>query len=286
MDAMWYRKDISLSEALELYRTHLILANRAQSTIEIYGHVLGRFINRFEGDRAARSIKEGELANYLAQFHFSCSRNYAIFVSQVVTRFFDWMMETGRIPLNPTAQLSIGCPKEEPIIPLRDDEIKRLVAGCTTRLERAVLLLLLDCGLRRAELCGLQWEDIDLIQGTLLVRGKGRKARLVSLNPLPQTALTDYLKEVRPLDGSIWQQPFDGSRLSYVLNKLGRRVGVPRVHPHLLRHTWACRLYLSGVDLLALKELGGWESWGMVERYAKWTVQQRALDVHRQHPVA
>jgi len=166
--------------------------------------------------------------------------------------------------------------------------------------DRALLELLYGSGLRVAELCSLDLEDLELRHGTVQVTGKGRKERRVPISDDARAALERYL---------------DGSRRSFLesgraqaampalfLNKRGRRLdprsvraslsryatadGLPPVSPHGLRHSFATHLLDAGADLRVVQELLGHENLATTEIYTHVSTERLREVYEQSHPRA
>lgn len=142
--------------------------------------------------------------------------------------------------------------------------------------DRAILLTLLDSGVRAAELCALTLGDYDAKRGRLLVqRGKGDKARFAVIGQRAQKAVWRYLaqrpdaKPRDPLFATRNGAPMQRTTLGQMVARMGDRAGVANVHPHRFRHTFAINFLRNGGDVLTLRELLGHESLAMVQRYAR-----------------
>jgi integrase/recombinase XerD len=208
--------------------------------------------------------------------------------------FFRWYAEETK-SVNP--MLAIPAPKapSRVIEPLNRDEIAKIIKACDTTKEaastrragftmkretatrdRAIVLLLLDAGLRASELCHLSIGDVDLTTGKVTVReGKGGKDRVTYLGKVARKALWRYLSSrgtTRPADPLFVtreERPLDRDRLVKLFAGLGERAGVVGLHPHRLRHTFATEFLRNGGNLLGLQRLLGHSSLEMVRRYAE-----------------
>ena len=123
-----------------------------------------------------------------------------------------------------------------------------------------MLKLMLNSGLRSHEVCELRVKDLTLPAGKLLVRGKGGRQRIIWLGPNDLTDLLGYIRDAAPA-GLIFQtghrQKIDTRFLRTILSRIGSRSGLKRVHPHLLRHTFATDLLRETKNLpLVQKALG------------------------------
>lgn len=177
-------------------------------------------------------------------------------------QFCRWGAEAGRVERDPTAQVKL--PRDEKSAPgwLTKQEQYRLIreaeracAANTPARKRlamrdlALLVFLLNTGLRIAEACALMPEDVQIGErsGWVMVRGgKGNKSRKVPLNAEARKALRVWLDERGEAAGGLFDLTPSGAYRR--LAELGRRAGV-EVHPHALRHTLAKNLVDAGVGL-------------------------------------
>ena len=150
----------------------------------------------------------------------------------------------------------------------------------------AILMLLLDCGLRIAELASLKLGDVDTDTGTIVVqRGKGGKGRMMHIGDKAQKALWRYLCLYRngDSDGLFVGQdgkPLERAGLQTMIERLGRKSGV-KVHAHKLRHTFAISYLRNGGDIFSLKYLLGHNSLTMVEHYLQSLNAEDAAKAHK-----
>ncbi len=153
-------------------------------------------------------------------------------------------------------------------------------------------------GLRVSELVGLNVESVDLARGQLRVWGKGGKERVALLGQPAVHAIQAYLRDGRPklvkgqTSHALFLNQRGGGRLTaraiaMILNKQARRADVDgRIHPHLMRHTFATHLLDGGADLRVVQELLGHADLATTQVYTHVT-QARARQVYRKaHPRA
>ncbi len=208
-------------------------------------------------------------------------------------RFCGWLVAEGDLAANPMAGLEPPNPPAKPVPVLSDDELARLLKACggrefRDRRDEAVVRLLLDCGLRVSELCGLRLDDVDLDQASALVHGKGNKVRPVYFGSRTTRALDRYLRLRKQhrhahrealLLGQRGPMSPDGVR--DMLETRGRAAGIEDLHPHRFRHTWAHDYMLHGGQERDLKRLAGWSSDVMLERYGASAADHRAREAAR-----
>jgi site-specific recombinase XerD len=167
---------------------------------------------------------------------------------------------------------------------LSDVEVTLLLeAASMYRRDVAIVSLMLDSGLRASELTGAKIEDLNINRATLKVLGKGRRERIVSFGRTTSRYITSYMLHERPNDclserifvSSIGRDMNRGS-LYQLFVRLRGRSGISRLHPHLLRHSFASAFLLAGGSAFLLKEALGHSSMDMVLHYLHFTGVQVA----------
>jgi len=275
-----------------------------------------------EGTRRAYATDLAELAEWAAesglgpaQVRYPDLRRFAARLSErrlakssvarklaAVRSLYDFLLRARRVPQNPADLLA--SPKRDQMLPrtLNRDEVARLLDRIPARTplemrDRAMLELAYSCGLRCAEIVGLELGAVDFDSERVRVRGKGGAERLVPVGEPAQLALGRYLERARPLlvHDSAERALFlsrNGRRLSG--SDLRRRLGrwlrnaaiSGRVSPHALRHSFATHLLEGGADLRAIQELLGHASISTTQIYTRveagWLRHQYA----RSHPRA
>ena len=180
--------------------------------------------------------------------------------------FYRWLLRHGRIHANPAQP--IRAPKAPRKLPqvLDPDEAKALVEVPTDvplgLRDRALLELFYSSGLRLSELCALRWQDLDLVGGLVTVLGKGNKQRSVPVGSFARTALAAWMQDQQAAsDAFVFpgrKGPMSSRGVQARLRTLAQRQGLfKRVHPHLLRHSFASHVLESSGDLRGVQELLG-----------------------------
>lgn len=170
---------------------------------------------------------------------------------------------------------------------LSTEDVQKLLAYCQTPRDKALILLMVDTGLRRAEVCALNWEDVEISNGLVrVVRGKGGKARSVVVGIATRRALLAYRRKIDPQPSQPLFQTkeagrFTNSGLRSLLLRIGERSGV-KVSPHALRRTFATMSLRAGMNLLHLQGLLGHSTIEMTRRYVQ-MVDDDLLEAHKTH---
>ena len=212
--------------------------------------------------------------------------------------FFRFLQREGFILVNPTQDMKLQQPLFLPKA-LSITKVEALIAfhDLQTPLgqrNRALFEVLYGTGLRLSECARLDLSDIDLKEGALLVRnGKGRKDRYVPLTGRARDAVQAYLVESRPLfaerrDSGALFLATRGHRLSdqsirNMVRGTGKKIGT-KVHPHVLRHSFATHLLEGGASVAHVQKLLGHQSIGSTGIYTKVETGALRRMIEKRHP--
>lgn len=190
-----------------------------------------------------------------------------------ISSFCSFLARTGRLERNPVDNLLK--PKKQrklPDIPSLDD-CRALIAAAATPREKALLLMMMAAGLRRAEVLDLRLADVSADLHQVTVRGKGDKQRLVFLPDEAATALADYLSTRTAASEWLFVnkagQRVGNTSFARMFRRIKRKAGLGSrdLTPHRLRHFYATRLLHSAVDVRTVQTLLGHASLSSTEIY-------------------
>ena len=228
----------------------------------------------------------------LGRKHQSGSPATALVRFKSLQQLFRHCVEEGELEASPMAGMRAPKVDEVPV-PIVDDEVltallkARSGKSFVDRRDTAILRLFLDTGSRRAEVTNLRFADIDLENQTIRVVGKGNKIRSSVFGLKTAQAIDRYLRllerdypeRMTDTEGHLWigrQGPMSTSGIADVLHRMCTDAGVPRLHWHQLRHTFAHQWLANGGNEGDLMSLAGWGSRSMLDRYAKSAQVERA----------
>ena len=217
---------------------------------------------------------------------------------RALRRLFNWAVEEGYLKSSPLATIHFKPPPEPPIEGYTIDEIKRLLAVCDLDIRtgaqftgirnRAMLLLFIDTGLRRAEMVSLGLNELDLEGRRIRVVGKGNKIGVVPFSARTAKVLWAYLmqRKVRAKTDRLWVteegEAFSVEGLVSWFARLKKRAGVNSAGGvHRLRHLAALTYLRKAKDSFLLQLFLRQESLEMSRRYTKGLKAEEALDAHR-----
>lgn len=212
--------------------------------------------------------------------------------------FFSWLVSEGVIGANPFDRVRIPHPPKKVMPTFSDIELRQLLGAIDTSSaegyrDYAIVITLLDTGLRVSELCRLKLGNAWLGDGMLKVIGKGNRERLIPIGKQVQRVLWRYVDTYRPepatpvLDFLFLTRdgrPLTKDRVEKIIARYGKKAGLQgiRCSPHVFRHTAAVKFLRNGGDVFSLQRLLGHASLEMTRRYC----ELADMDVKKAHMTA
>jgi len=166
-------------------------------------------------------------------------------------------------------------------------QVQQIISSCQNFRDKALLLLMVDSGLRRAEVCALDWGNVDISSGLVRVeRGKGGKARSVVIGVHTRRAVLKYRRDINHDDDEPLFQTNGGKRITdnglrSLINRVGNQAGI-HITPHALRRTFATLSLRAGMNLLQLQGLLGHSTLEMTRHYVE-MLEEDLVKAHREH---
>ncbi|MFE9748461.1 tyrosine-type recombinase/integrase [Saccharothrix saharensis] len=290
-----------MSERLEhlaaSFRRDLRAEGKAERTTVIYGQSI-----RFFGDWLVSQGREATLdeltrsaiREWLVDLGTRNSPGTVRTRFKGLRRFVSWLVSEEIVATDVMKGMEEPPEPRTPVAIITDDQLAAIVKACGKtfdgRRDEALVRLLLDCGLRVAELCALKVEDVDLETETAVVTGKGSKVRHVYFSAKTARALDRYQRVrgqhrlARQTDAFFLSQrgPLSTDGARYRVEVLAKAAGIKGgLNPHKFRHTFAHDFLVSGGQERDLKRLAGWTSDSMLERYGASAADMRAATAAR-----
>lgn len=212
--------------------------------------------------------------------------------ARAIRAWLNFCVSEGWLQSSPMKRVQM--PKvDKNILPaLSVDEVRKLLDACESERDAAICLLLLDCGLRAAELIALNGGDLDIRTGVLTVRsGKGGKGRIIYFSGKTGKQLARYYAhrgapgDNEPVflgESSLSNGRLTQSGLNQMLQRLGKRAGVKHSNPHAWRRTYAINCLRSGMSVYHLAQLMGHSNIDVLRAYLP-LAQSDLQDAHQKH---
>lgn len=290
----------SLAVIVKSWKLSLEARNKSARTVEQYtdsARLFVEFLERKHLPTQVASITREHVESFMVDQLARLKPSSAQTRYKCLKLLFDWCEEEEELERSPMAKMKPPIIPEQPVPVLTDLELVKLFKVCQgrgfeERRDLAIISLLADTGIRRAECAGLDLDDVDLDHKMATVLGKGRRPRTVTFGKDTALAVSRWLRsrDTHRLadEPDLWLgtqgRRFSDQGLRQMLERRGEQAGVANVHAHRLRHTFAHNHLANGGNEGDLMSLAGWRSRQMLTRYASSTAGARARDAY-QSPV-
>ena len=267
-------------ELLELYLAHLLARNRSPRTVKTFRSLLTRFLE-FVGERRISEVTTWDVDAFLAKLRASGYEERSIYTAAVaVKRFMEYLGLRENLR-------GFELPKRPSELPryLTPEEVQAMIDAAGNLRDKLVVSLLYCTGIRVSELVGIRVSDVDLEEGSIRVRGKGGRERVVFFDSRTRQLLAEYLPTVKGCEYLFPARGGEGHMhyvtVERIIRKLARAAGLKkRVTPHVLRHSFATISLAKGMDVREIQELLGHASLRSTQIYTH-VVKQRLLNDYR-----
>jgi integrase/recombinase XerD len=267
-------------ELLELYLAHLLARNRSPRTVKTFRSLLTRFLE-FVGERRISEVTTWDVDAFLAKLRASGYEERSIYTAAVaVKRFMEYLGLRENLR-------GFELPKRPSELPryLTPEEVQAMIDAAGNLRDKLVVSLLYCTGMRVSELVGIRVSDVDLEEGSIRVRGKGGRERVVFFDSRTRQLLAEYLPTVKGCEYLFPARGGEGHMhyvtVERIIRKLAKAAGLKkRVTPHVLRHSFATISLAKGMDVREIQELLGHASLRSTQIYTH-VVKQRLLSDYR-----
>lgn len=282
---------MNIQKAYEMFMQEQRFRGNSPETISYYRICLNMFLDYCGSDLNISDLDLILFKGY--QLHLSETKNIKRVSVQTYTRavrvFYRYLYDEDLLEID-VNKLKLIKANREVILPLSDSEVKHLLAVFDDSVlgvrDKLICMLMLDCGLRRGEVVNLKNMDINFNNNTLVLNGKGGKQRIVPFGDTVKKQLNLY-KLLRPVtlmgdcDSfflTILALPITNNTVKMVFQDLKERSGIPRIYPHLLRHTFATNYIYNGGNLEVLRVLLGHSSISITQIYIHLAAQMHLIN--------
>jgi integrase/recombinase XerD len=297
---------MQLSKAMEGYKIGALAEGYSQLTLITYQSALGTLIE-YLGDKEIQEVTSDDLHNFMSFLvtdykperrnnpnntdRLSSASHHRYW--KAIRSFFKWAGTELAID-RPDLTLKMPAWESREIIPFTEDEIKSLLKSCEYAVvaagkrkayqirkpnhlrDKAIILTLLDTGIRAGELTRLRVGDVNLENGEVYIHPfhvKKSHSRTTYLGKVARKVLWHYLvnregvRSDEMLFVTLSNKPMTCQGVTNLFFRLGKSAGIKSVHPHRFRHTFAIQYIRNGGDIFTLKRLLGHKRFDMVNHY-------------------
>ena len=280
---------ITFSQAVQGYELHARARRLSEHTLMDYFRTYQKFLDQ-QGDPPLAEITPEDIEDFLAAQRVSAKTLLNIHTG--LSALWTWAVRTRLVDEHILHLVERPKPEERAIVPYTESDVRAMLAALkSTRpytrpgkrqsthslpnvdRNRAIILTLLDTGMRASELCGLRIHQFDLKNRRVRVFGKGAKERTLPFSPNTGQAVWKYLSSRKDASAgdhlfiTAVATPIDRFRLQKQLHTIGQRAGVSGVDVHRYRHTFAINYLRNGGDAYSLQMMLGHTTLEMVRRY-------------------
>lgn len=241
-------------------------ARYSMHTVRSYFSILDKFSLWIGGrDVAFADIEPRDIRSFLGSLTDLADKtiyNHHIALSSLWT----FAMEQGYVDQHIVRMVQTPKIPERRVVPFTEMECRRILQATRNKRDYAIVMVLLDSGIRRSEICSLSVEDWS--PGSLKVFGKGKKERFVPISEPTEKAIRDQLLERKiNADGinggdalfacEISQRRMTSSTIGSIMRRLRKYSGIQDIHCHRFRHTFAITFLRNGGDIYTLQKILG-----------------------------
>jgi len=302
------RTRISLSQAIDGYLLDAEARSLSPRTLDDYRNSFRKLL-AFLGDPPFAEISPEDIVRFMVDLGQvrapdgvaprpprAIGNKQRLNIHTGLSALWTWALRAGVASVHVMRVVQRPKPERPSIRPFTETDIKAIMTACDRRSmaysrpgkracdmsraeavrDRAIVLLLLDTGMRASELCGLQLRHVDLKNKQVLVWGKGSKERIVPICARTANAVWKHISENRkdvrvnePLFVSQTGAPLNRNTLLKLIYRLAEAAGVSDAHPHRFRHTFAIQYLRNGGNERTLQEVLGHETLEMLRTYTR-----------------
>jgi integrase/recombinase XerC len=289
---------ITNSHDLSSYLQAFLIASKVNGlspvTLKGYEYMIGKFVF-FCFDLGLSDPKEvtaDDVRLFMLKLQETNSSQSIHDYYRTIKRFFNWLIEEELLKVSPMSKIKSPKVEKKVIVPFTPEHLRSLFKLCDPTTfsglrNRAMIIILLDTGIRKIELCNMSIDDLDFDRGIIKIHGKGAKERIVAMEQRTQKALLQYLLSRRDTHPCVWvteeQKPLTYHGLSMIFKVLARRAGFKdvRCSPHTFRHTAATMSLDNGAGEFEVQAMLGHSTLTMTRRYVATLNSEKAAKAHK-----
>lgn len=255
--------NISNADLLEMFVSAKKVEGCSEKTLRYYKATISRMLENF--DKHVTHVTTDDLRKYLSTYQETneCSKGNIDNIRRILSSFFAWLEDEDYILKSPVRRIHKIKTAKTVKETYSDESLESMRDNCDCLRDLAIIDLLASTGMRVGELVGLNIADIDFDNRECIVFGKGSKERPVYFDARTKIHLQNYLNSRDDDNPALFVsllKPHDRLQISGVeimLRKLGKKLDIPKVHPHKFRRTLATKAIDKGMPIEQVQKLLG-----------------------------
>lgn len=281
---------LSLNDAVNRFERRCRAKSLSPRTVQFYQHQFGalrRYLLAQDLPLDVEMLTTDVLRGYIA-LRRETSAHLAKQAFATLRVWFRFLVDEELLSANPMSRIEAPRLPKQLVKTFNPDDVQAVLEACPRDFiglrDRAVIMVLIDCGLRATEICSLMLEHVDLDEQILQVTGKGSKTRMVPFGTATRQALKDYLCRRPTLPTSTvfvseYAKPLVRKNLWWIVKSRCQQAEITgvRCSPHTFRHSFAVTYLRNGGDVFSLQKLLGHSDLAMTRRYAELSSHFRSV---------
>ena len=276
------------TDAVEAFITAKRIEGCSEKTLSYYRKTIESLIAGV--GKAVQQVTTDDLRRYLTNYQVQRRSSKVTIdnIRRILSSFFSWLEDEDFIVKSPVRRIHKVKTAKVVKDTYTDEALELMRDNCTTARDLAMIDLLSSSGMRVGELVTLNREDINFNERECVVIGKGNKERLVYFDARTKIHLQNYLEGRTDENPALFvslKAPFDRLMIGGVetrLRELGKRLNIPKVHPHKFRRTLATTAIDKGMPIEQVQQLLGHQKIDTTMHYAM-VKQQNVKLAHRKY---
>ena len=275
-------------DAVEAFITAKRIEGCSEKTLKYYRKTIEFMLAAIA--KKANQVTTDDLRKYLTTYQTQRRSSKVTIdnIRRILSSFFSWLEDEDFILKSPVRRIHKVKTAKVVKDTYTDEALELMRDNCTNTRDLAIIDLLASSGMRVGEMVMLNREDIDFIERECVVIGKGNKERLVYFDARTKIHLQNYLNERTDANPALFvslKAPHDRLMIGGVetrLRELGKRLSLPKVHPHKFRRTLATSAIDKGMPIEQVQQLLGHQKIDTTMHYAM-VKQQNVKLAHRKY---
>ena len=271
-------------DALESFLTAKRIEGCSEKTLAYYQNTIEAMLSNI--GKTAQQITTDDLRQYLTMYQVQRGSSKVTIdnIRRILSSFFSWLEDEDFIVKSPVRRIHKVKTAKVVKDTYTDEALELMRDNCTTERDLALIDLLASSGMRVGELVTLNREDINFNERECVVIGKGNKERLVYFDARTKIHLQNYLDHRTDGNPALFvtlKAPYHRLMIGGVetrLRELGKRLNIPKVHPHKFRRTMATTAIDKGMPIEQVQQLLGHQKIDTTMHYAM--VKQQNVKLH------